>query len=379
MSKFSDLINIKPQVKEERGCSPTMELDYSNTSTLNFEQVSDIRDSIRLISPIVNMLKMECAAIECLSSNKNYQGIIDIISNGNLDQFHKRLGLSESDLFGRTDKGKADIYISSLTEDVTNFISQLWDAIRTAIQKVFDWSTNITSDSSKITSCKKLLDSVIQTASSKGNVAITCDMCDVNDWCTKANQVIKLYSILEELFTTATQSIVTGQLNENMLQDQLTGKMQRNNITEIKLVITDGVKSSSFAFPGIATARFEVKDVGATLTNCKQIYEAIIGKIGSINNAITTYAQSVTAAQTQYKCNTDCAAVVSNISSATQLITKSTVSINNYVVETLTNCLTDITSKINTTIGKLPNQAPQQEQVQQQQPVKIQPVQEPQQ
>lgn len=378
MPKFSDILNVENK-KEERGCSPILQFDYANASTLNHEQVSDIRDAIREISPIVNMIRMESAAIESMNTAGSYQGIIDIVSNGNIDQFHKRLGISEADLFGRSDSGKKDIYISSLTEDVTNFIAQLWEAVKTAIQKVYDWSTNLTSESSKIASCKKQLDAVIQMVSTKGNVSVTCDMCDINDWGIKASQVLRLYAILEELFTTASNSIVSGQLNENMLQDQLVGKMQRNNITDIKLVIADGVKSSSFMFPGIGTSRLEVKDASAALNNCKQTYEAMIGKISSINNAISSYAQSILNAQTQYKCNTDCAAVVSNISSATQLITKSVISINNYVTETLTNCLVDIVSKINSAASKMPDQAPQQPQPEQQQPVQIQPVQEPQQ
>lgn len=376
MSKFSYILNADVSKQGNRNDEIITGYDYGNASVLNFEQVSELRDLVREISPIVNTLKLECAAIESLSNAGSYQGIIDILSNGNIDQFHKRLGISEADLFGRSEACKKDIYISSLTEDVTNFISQLWDAIKNAIQKVFDWSTNLTSDYSKISICKKQMDAAIQSVSSKGNISVTCDMCDINDWSIKAGQVLKLYAILEELFATASNSITTGQLNENMLQDQLVGKMQRNNIVDIKLVILDGAKSSSFTFPGICTSRFEVKDVATTLNNCKQTYDSVVAKISEINNAISTYAQNITTAQTQYKCNTDSAAVVSNISSATQLITKSIISLNNYVAETLTNCLVDIVSKINSAASKLPDQTPQEPE--QQQAVQIKPVQEPQ-
>ena len=377
MGKFSDLVNIEIP-KKHNDESPFTNKKYLQESIENLDQVSSIRDCIREIAPIINSIKMECAAIESLQSNSDFTGIIDIISKGDVDGFHKRLGITNSDLFGRSDKGKRDIYVSSLTEDVTNFISQLWDAVRSAIQKVYDWSMNLVSENSKIAICKQQVDAAIQAMSTKGNATVTCDMCDVNDWEIKANQILKLYTVLEELFTTATQSIVTGQLNENMLQDQLVGKMQRNNIIDIKLVITDGVKSSSFVFQGIGTGRIEVTDAGTTLTNCKQMYDSIIAKIGNVNNAIATYAQNITAAQSQYKCNTDCAAVVSNISSATQLITKAVVSINNYVTETLTNCLMDIASKINMASQKLPDQQPSQNQPEQE-PVKIKPVEEPQQ
>lgn len=372
MSKFSDILNVEVQEKEERGCSPISCFDYANASTLNLEQVADIRDSIRRITPIINEIKLEVAAMETMGSSNSYSGILDILSHGDLDGFHKRLGITANDLFNRSEAGKRDIYISSLTEDVTNFIAQLWDAVRSAIQKVYDWSTNIAAENGKIGICKKQLDGTVQHLASKGSASITCDIIDIDDWKFKATEVIKLYGILQELLTTATQSIITGQLNENALQDQLVGKMQRNNITGIKLIIADGAKSSAFLFPGIGTGRIDIPDASASVNECKQLYEQIIAKIAAINEAIAAYAQNVTAAQNQYKCNTDCAAVVSNISSATQMIAKSIVSINNYVVETITICLVDIISKINSAVAKLPAQQAAPEQQPQPQPIKIQ-------
>ena len=369
MSKFSDILKIKISKKENAFNPDLTGFDYANASTINFEQVADIRESIRAISPIINEIKLETAAIESMGSSKEYKGILDILSHGDMDNFHKRLGISSNDLFNRSDSGKRDIYISSLTEDVTNFIAQLWNAVRNAIQKVYDWSNNLTGDNTKIGICKKQTDAAIQSVSQKGTVSLTCDICDINDWKAKATEVIKLYGIIQELLTTATQSIITGQLNENALQDQLLGKMQRNNILNIKLVIADGSKSSSFVFPGIGTGRIEIKDVSQCLNECKQLYDQVLTKIASINEAIAAYAQNVTTAQNQYKCNTDCAAVVSNISSATQMITKSIVSINNYVTETLTNCLTDIASKINTSIANLPEQQQNIQPATQEQPV----------
>ena len=374
MAKFSDILNIEHQEKEERGCSPIMGFDYSNASTMNLEQVAELRQCIRAISPIINEIKLEVAAMEAMSGSKEYKGILDILSRGDMDGFHNRLGISANDLFNRSEAGKRDIYISSLTEDVTNFIANLWNAVRSAIQKVYDWSTGLSGEGTKIGICKKQVESAIQDISSKGSASITCDICDIDDWKFKASEVIKLYGIIQELLTTATQSIVTGQLNENALQDQMLGKMQRNNITNIKLVIADGAKSSSFQFPGIGTGRIEIKDASQSLNECKQLYDQVLAKIASINEAIAAYAQNVTTAQTQYKCNTDCAAVVSNISSATQFIAKSVVSINNYVAETLSNCLIDIAAKITSATASLPDQqpapqpAPQPEQTQPAQP-----------
>jgi len=366
MAKFSDLVNIKVQEKEEK-VSPILCFDYANASTLNLEQVADIRESIRAISPIINDIKLEVAAMESMTGSKEYKGILDILSHGDMDGFHKRLGITANDLFNRSEEGKRDIYISSLTEDVTNFIANLWNAVRNAIQKVYDWSTNLTSESTKIGICKKQVESAIQAISAKGSASITCDICDIEDWKFKASEVIKLYGIIQELLTTATQSIVTGQLNENALQDQMLGKMQRNNVNSIKLVIADGAKSSSFVFQGIGTGRLEVKDASQSLNECKQLYDQVLAKIASINEAIAAYAQNVTTAQTQYKCNTDCAAVVSNISSATQFIAKSVVSINNYVAETLSNCLIDIAAKITSATASLPDQQPEPQPEQQQQ------------
>ncbi len=367
MAKFSDILNIETKQKEEVISSSLLSFDYAHASALNFEQVSDIRKSIRAISPIIQEIQLETAAMETMGKSKDYKGILDILSHGNMDEFHNRLGISNNDLFNRSEAGKRDIYISSLTEDVTNFIAQLWDAVRNAIQKVYDWSTNITAENGKIGICKKQLDGTVQHLASKGSASITCDIIDIDDWKFKATEVIKLYGILQELLTTATQSIITGQLNENALQDQLVGKMQRNNITGIKLIIADGAKSSAFVFPGIGTGRIDIPDVSASVNECKQLYEQIIAKVAAINEAIAAYAQNVTAAQNQYKCNTDCAAVVSNISSATQMIAKSIVSINNYVVETITTCLVDIISKINSAVANLPAQqaAPEQQQSQQ--------------
>lgn len=356
MSKFSDILKIKTLKRENVVEQTLTSFDYLTASTVNFEQVADLRESIREISPIINEIKLETAAMEAMSNSKEYKGILDILSRGDLDNFHKRLGISNNDLFNRSDVGKRDIYISSLTEDVTNFIAQLWNAVKNAIQKVYDWSNNLTGENTKIGICKKQVDAAIQAITSKGTVSLTCDICDIDDWKSKATEVIKLYGIIQELLTTATQSIITGQLNENALQDQLLGKMQRNNILNIKLVIADGSKSSSFVFPGIGTGRIEIKDASQCLNECKQLYDQVLSKIASINEAIAAYAQNVTTAQNQYKCNTDCAAVVSNISSATQMITKSIVSINNYVTETITNCLTDIALKINSSTANLPDQ-----------------------
>ena len=114
----------------------------------------------------------------------------------------------------------------------------------------------------------------------------------------------------------------------------------------------------------------EIKDASQSLNECKQLYDQVLAKIAAINEAIAAYAQNVTTAQTQYKCNTDCAAVVSNISSATQFIAKSVVSINNYVAETLSNCLIDIATKITSATASLPDQqpAPQPAEQPQQQP-----------
>lgn len=368
MAKFSDILNAESNKKEEVISSSLLSFDYAHASAMNFEQVADIRKSIRAISPIIQEIQLETAAMETMSKSKDYKGILDVLSHGNMDEFHNRLGISNSDLFNRSEAGKRDIYISSLTEDVTNFIAQLWDAVRKAIQKVYDWSTNLSGENAKIGLCKKQVDTVVQSLASKGNASITCDICDINDWKFKANEVIKLYGIIQELLTTATQSIITGQLNENALQDQMLGKMQRNNITSIKLVIADGAKSSSFIFQGIATGRLEITDASQNLNECKQLYEQVIAKIAAVNEAIAAYAQNVTAAQNQYKCNTDCAAVVSNISSATQMIAKSIVSVNNYVVETLSNCLTDIAGKIGSAVANLPDtqvQEPVQQPVQQ--------------
>lgn len=358
MAKFSDILNIESQRKEERGCSPMQCFDYANASTLNLEQVADVREAIRAISPIISEIKLESAALEAMNGSKEYKGILDILSHGDMDSFHNRLGISANDLFNRSKAGKRDIYISSLTEDVTNFISNLWNAVRSAIQKVYDWSTNLSNEGTKIGICKKQVEAAIQAISSKGSASITCDICDIDDWKFKASEVIKLYGIIQELLTTATQSIITGQLNENALQDQMLGKMQRNNVTNIKLVIADGAKSSSFLFPGIGTGRIEIKDASQSLNECKQLYDQVLAKITAINEAIAAYAQNVTTAQTQYKCNTDCAAVVSNISSATQFIAKSVVSINNYVAETMSNCLIDIATKITSATASLPDQQP---------------------
>lgn len=358
MSKFSDILSIKPSKQNTTNTVPFTRFDYAVASTENLEQVSDIRECVRGIGNIISEVKLESVAIEAMNSSNDYKGILDILSHGDMDSFNHRLGLSSADLFGRSENGKRDIYVASLTEDVTNFIAQLWDAVRRAIQKVYDWSTNLSNETTKIGICKKQLEASIQAVSSKGSVSVTCDICDIEDWKVKAAEVIKLYSVIQELLTTATQSIITGQLNENALQDQLLGKMQRNNIASIKLVIADGAKSSSFLFPGIGTGRIEIKDAAQSLNDCKQLYDQILAKIGAINEAIAAYAQNVTTAQTQYKCNTDCAAVVSNISSATQMVVKAVVSVNNYVAETLTNCLIDIASKINSATAKLPAQQP---------------------
>ena len=367
MPKFSDILNVEIQKKEECTHSPILCFDYSNASTLNLEQVADIRESIRSISPIINEIRLEVAAMEAMDGSKEYKGILDILSHGDMDRFHNRLGISSNDLFNRSEAGKRDIYISSLTEDVTNFISQLWDAVRSAIQKVYDWSTGLANEGTKVGICKKQLEASIQAIAAKGSASITCDICDIDDWKFKAAEIIKLYGIIQELLATATQSIVTGQLNENALQDQMLGKMQRNNIAAIKLVIADGAKSSSFLFPGIGTGRIEIKDAAQSLNECKDLYNQVLDKIASINEAVAAYAQNITTAQNQYKCNTDCAAVVSNISSATQFIAKAIVSINNYVAETLSNCLIDIATKITSATASLPNQQPvaQPEQTQQ--------------
>lgn len=88
---------------------------------------------------------------------------------------------------------------------------------------------------------------------------------------------------------------------------------------------------------------------------------------------MAAYAQNITTAQTQYKCNTDCAAAIGNISSATQMITKSIVSINSYSSEVIANSVLDILSKVSGAIGSMPDApAPQEPQ---QPPQKITPMQ----
>ena len=131
--------------------------------------------------------------------------------------------------------------------------------------------------------------------------------------------------------------------------------MQRANISEIKYDIGNAPSSSSFRFNGIASGRIEFKNAASQLTEIKNNFDAILAKIVSLNKAVAAYAQNITTAQTQYKCNTDCAAAVGNISSATQVITKGIVSINSYASETIANAVLDILGKVANTIGAMPN------------------------
>ena len=122
---------------------------FFNYSICQHEELKNVLEEINTTNEC-DMIRMEMAAINLLQNNKSsYSGIIDIISRGNLDTFHKRLGISDNDLFGRSEAGKRDVYVSSLTEDVVNFIAKLWEAVRNAIQKVYDWSNNLYSDNSK--------------------------------------------------------------------------------------------------------------------------------------------------------------------------------------------------------------------------------------
>lgn len=355
MSYFSTLNNLKPK-EEDRVLDPVMTFDYAQQLFEHHEQLSMVMDAIRHCQPLTRQINMELAAIEQFSKGGSCVGILDIISGGNIESFNKRIGISASDLFGRSESSKRDIYVSSLTEDVTNFIGNLWNAIRNAIQKVYDWGTNITNGEGRVMMAKGQIDNAINALNAKGNASITCDMTDPADWMAKASECLKLYQVLIEILTTSGQSITSGQLTENSLQDQLLGKMQRASIVNIKLNIQDGHKSSSFMFPGICSGRIELNDTAQTLSECKQILEQIIGKINELNQALAAYAQNITTAQTQYKCNTDCAAVVSNISSATQMVTKTIVSVNSYVVETISGGLIDIGGKIIGAIGPVPQQ-----------------------
>ena len=119
MAKFSDILNVEASKKEEHGCSPIVGYDYANASTLNLEQVAELRQCIRAISPIINEIKLEVAAMEAMSGSKEYKGILDILSHGDMEGFHSRLGISSNDLFNRSETGKRDIYISSLTKYMT--------------------------------------------------------------------------------------------------------------------------------------------------------------------------------------------------------------------------------------------------------------------
>lgn len=356
MSHFSAINSLKPTVKET-AVDPVMTYDYAKCLFDHRDQVSMVLEVIRTCKPIERQITMELAALEQFSNGGSCTGIIDIISGGNVESFNKRLGISAADLFDRTEAGKRDIYISSLTEDVSNFIGNLWNAIRSAIQKVYDWSGNITNKESRIGMATAQLDAAINAVTAKGNVSVTCDMADLGDWTAKANEVLKLYQVLLEIINGSAQSITSGQLNENSLQDQLLGKMQRASILGIKLNIQDGAKSSSFMFPGISSGRVELKDAQQGLNECKQLFGQVIGKIGEINQALAAYAQHITTAQTQYKCNTDCAAVVSNISSATQMVTKTIVSVNSYVAEQIAGAIIDIAGKVVGAVGPAP--APQ--------------------
>lgn len=349
-SLISNLKKVDPEVVKNNW--KDLFFSYSIEQQENLSSVLQATN----ITKEIDMVKMEMAAIDLLQNNKSgYTGIIDILSKGNLETFHKRLGISDSDLFNRSETGKRDVYVSSLTEDVANFIAKLWDAVRNAIQKVYDWSNNLYSDNSKIGLCKAQFETVLSTLQSKGDVTITVDMTDPQDLHVKIASILKLYQVLEELVAGAGQTVASGQLTEKSLQDQLLGKMQRANIADIKYEIGNNPSSSSFRFNGISSGRIEFKDATNEITKIKTEFEAILGKIEALNKAIAAFAQNITTAQTQYKCNTDCAAAVGNISSSTQVITKGIVSINSYVSEVIANAILDILGKIATAIGAMPD------------------------
>ena len=350
---FSLISNIKkrdPEVVKNNW--KDLFLEYSLAQKDALESVLRETD----IGKEIDMVRMEMAAINLLENNNSgYKGIIDILSRGNIETFHKRLGISDNDLFNRSEAGKRDVYVSSLTEDVTNFIANLWNAIRNAIQKVYDWSGNLYSDNSKIGLCKKQFETVLPTLQSKGDVNVTVDASDINDLKTKINNLLRLYQVMSELIASAGQSVTTGQLTEKALQDQLLGKMQRANIEDIKLEIGPGSKSSAFRFSGVSSGRIEIQHAAQVIQDLKSQFDAVIGQIEALNKAMSSYAQNITTAQTQYKCNTDCAAAVGNISSTTQMITKSIVSINSYSSEVIANAVLDILGKVGGAIGSMPD------------------------
>lgn len=357
---FSDIMKLQVVPEKNEPMQSNKDTEYMLIAFHQMNQMDATRDSILQLNHAHTSLLWNSAALEQIQKNKKeFRGVVAVLSRGNLDEFHARLGLRKEDLFGRSPEGVRDIYISSLTEDVTRFIENLWTAVKQSVQQVYDWSINLSSENTKIALCKKLIEETNAVLASKGSISVSCDMTDPDDWKRKVTECIALYTVLEELLTTATQSVISGQLSEKTLQDQLLGKMQRANIEEIKLNIQNDYKSSSFVFPGISSSRIELPNAQEAIGQYQNLMNNLLQKIDEVNKLIPAYAQNVNAAQTQYKCNTDCVAVVSNISSATQLVSKTIVSINSYVQETIANGLIDILSKVSTAAKSLPDQVSQ--------------------
>ena len=123
-SLISNLKEVDPEVVKNNW--KDLFFSYSIEQQENLSNVLQATN----ITKEIDMVKMEMAAIDLLQNNKSgYTGIIDILSKGNLETFHKRLGISDNDLFNRSETGKRDVYVSSLTEDVANFIAKLWDPL----------------------------------------------------------------------------------------------------------------------------------------------------------------------------------------------------------------------------------------------------------
>jgi len=359
MTMIFDPKFIRSNVPEKKEL-PT---DYSSMERYDrsmqiLEFISGMNADNADLSHLVSTIHMESVAIQHLKESPDYKGILDVISMQNVDSLNKRLGITHEDLFDRTDAGIRDVYVSSLTEDVNNFIGNLWAAIKSSLQKTYSWSTNLGSENSTIDLCKKMLESVKAILTSKGNAAITCDMIDPEDWKIKAAECSNLLRALTELIANATQVVITGQLNEKSLQDQLLGMMQRANISQIKLVIETGPSSSSFQLPGVSSARVELKDTQQEILSCGQVYVELLSNLDNLNKGIVPYAQAIEAAQNQYKCNTNCAAVVSNISSASAMITKAIVAVDSYILGTISESFLDILKKIEGSIGSLPEAQP---------------------
>lgn len=356
MSFISAIANLEAPISEQKSIpSNHFSIDRFDVAMETLDFISMLNtENIDLLN-LIMVVRMDSSAIEHLNTTADYKGILDIISSGDVERLNKRLKISNEDLFNRTNAGIRDVYVSSLTEDVTNFIGNLWNAIKSSLQKTYAWSTNLGSENSTVDLCKKSIEAINQNFNTSGNASVACDMIDPEDWMAKADECSKLLAALTALITGASQSVITGQLNEKSLQDQLLGMMQRANIEQIKLVIESGPSSSSFRFPGINSSRIELKDTKESVLTYGQKYTELLTNLDNMNKSIVGYAQAIVAAQTQYKCNTDCAAVVSNIGSATQMITKAVVAADSYILGSISVGLLDITKKISDSLNTLPS------------------------